>query len=186
MRYFWKAIETARRTLATPSKNQWYESIGWLIATLLGGLLPLWGGYLLLQLKGASPPLAEFVRHGEFALYSASILAAACFLVLREWPSGFFPYRIIFGMTMLAGMLVATLIFAGVFEANQNEDTAKALNMQFLQLFSVGLYAIALASAYTVTLIDLVGCTVDPREVQAEQDAELASEFHALEEPKNG
>ena len=183
-------ILSARRwafaVLSKPNKHHWYESFGWLVATLLGGLLPLWGSYVLFWLKGPSPQFSEFVRHGEFALYSASLLAAALFLILRDWAIGYFPFRMLFGMVVVAALLIATIIFAGVFEANQADDPAKILNINFLRPFSVGLYVVTLILAFIVTLIDMVGVTVDPQELQAEQDADLAEDFHALEDEENG
>lgn len=50
------------------SKRQWYEAVGWLTATVIGGLMPLWGKYLFLKLDKQQPALVDFLVHGEFAL----------------------------------------------------------------------------------------------------------------------
>jgi hypothetical protein len=181
----WAANASGRsfvNACSKPSKRNWYESLGWLGATLLGGLLPLWGSYMLFWVRGPSPSFGEFVRHGEFALYSASLLAAAFFLVLREWQEGFFPFRMIFGMVTMAALLLSAIIFAGVFEANRTAQGANSLNMPFLVPFSIGLYVFTLALCFLITLIDMVGFTYEPQEVQAEEIAELASDFHALKD----
>jgi hypothetical protein len=131
-------------------------------------------------LKGPAPEFSEFIKHGEFALYSAAMLAAACFLIMREWPTGYFPYRIIFGMLAVAGVVLSAIVFAGVFEANRPGAAAVNLNIEFLRPFSLILFVLSLLLAYLVTLIDMVGFSIDPRELQAEQDADLAAQFHAL------
>jgi hypothetical protein len=175
----WAAIV---RVVMMPTRRHWYESFGWLLATVLGGLMPLWGSYILFLLKGKTPQLNEFVIHGEFALYSAAMLAAACFLIMREWPSGYFPWRIIFGMSAVAGVVLSALVFASVFEANLTATSAATIDVDFLRPFSLVLFSAAFVLSYVVTLIDLVGFTIDPQELQAEEDADLASQFHALED----
>jgi hypothetical protein len=177
----WSAVV---RVVRKPTSRHWYESLGWIFATVLGGLMPLWGSYLLFLIKGKTPQLTEFIIHGEFALYSAAMLSAACFLIMREWPTGYFPMRIIFGMTAVAGVVVSALVFAGAFEASLTPTTPPTLDVEFLKSFSLYFFSLAFVLSYVVTLIDLVGVSIDPQELQAEEDAELANQFHALEGQK--
>jgi hypothetical protein len=51
---------------------------------LLGSLMPIWGTYFVLKLHQQPFHLNDFVKHGEFALYTAAFLAPALQLVVSN------------------------------------------------------------------------------------------------------
>ena len=73
------------RTLREASSEQWNESLGWLLYSLAGSTLPIWlGGYVLLPIFGRHFSWVEYGRHGEFALYSAALLAPTLRLIAKD------------------------------------------------------------------------------------------------------
>lgn len=59
-------IEAVRRT----KREHWSDAISWLFLNLIGGLMPLWGLWILLRLFSQSIGLGTFTERGEFALYT--------------------------------------------------------------------------------------------------------------------
>ena len=112
-------------SIRRPTSEEWRLSAGWLIATIVGGLLPLWGSYLMLKLGGESVFVADFVSHGEFALYSASLLAPVFFIILRELPAGF-PFRLWIGLVSVVLLLISALTFGCVFWIDRVPEGAVA------------------------------------------------------------
>ena len=65
-------------------EQYWVDATYWLILGSVGGLMPVWGGFFLLKLLSQSPDIYTFTQHGEFALYSASLLSAASYVITKE------------------------------------------------------------------------------------------------------
>src|SRR5437588_3999549 len=70
--------------LKTSESQDWWESSSWLLYNLIGGLLPMWGGLLLLYIFGHHDRWQQLISRGEFALYSAALLAPAVYVVLKD------------------------------------------------------------------------------------------------------
>ena len=63
--------------------HHWRDSLVWLVLTFSTGLFLFVGSFILLPYLGMSPNLRDLSRHGEFALYSISLLGSAVYVVMR-------------------------------------------------------------------------------------------------------
>src|SRR5438876_1135465 len=90
------------------------DTFEWLFYTMLGGLLPVWGGAILYRFFVGGATLLHFASHGEFTLYSAALLGPAIYIVVKEREEVSFPSRGSFVLSSIIFLLVAALIFAGI------------------------------------------------------------------------
>ena len=66
--------------------------------------------------------MSDFVSHGEFAIYAASLVSPASYLILRDYKRTiFFPGRILLGLCALVLLVFSVMIFsAGSFWCYQD------------------------------------------------------------------
>ncbi|MFT3878765.1 MAG: hypothetical protein QM703_03780 [Gemmatales bacterium] len=82
----------------------------WTVLTLALGLLPTWLLLLVQILTKKNPDLSDYVSHGEFALYTASILSGTLYIVSRNNPSGYFPMRPLLITVIVILIILSTLL----------------------------------------------------------------------------
>jgi hypothetical protein len=150
----------------------------WLFFTLIGGVLPTWGAVIIFALIGQSLTWSLFVSHGEFALYSASLIAPMFYTLTIDRPAGF-PYRGWFTALGLALLTFAAIIFVVTVLAAQGALVPRyRLNEAFLIVSSLVGYAFTVTLVYFVTMLDMLNPPANLLAVRAEQEAELARQFH--------
>ena len=177
-----------RPSLQRPTGEELKQLPAWLAAHVLGGLLPLWGSFLLLKLFSTDTELDDYVRHGEFALYAAAIAGSGLYLIFRELPAPF-PYRTGLGIFSILILLSSAIIFAGVFVATRLADqpeTLPPLNLGLLSAISIPLYLAALVSTVGATLLDMLRVSYDPRELPRMQMDELRNKVRSVEDNADG
>jgi hypothetical protein len=169
------------------TRKDWWRSFIWLVFTVIGGLVPLWGGWIILNLFGRQVSWFDFVRHGEFALYAAAFITPAFYLISKE-ATGTFPQRQFLLLVGLMGLLVATVIFAGVTAAiaPSSGGPLPSLNEQFLSRSSWILLVFSLIYAFAVTLTDTIRTQTDPQRIAREQQVDLERSFDDLGEGDGG
>ena len=100
------------------TKRHWADGLRWFGWNVMGGFLPLWGTLIGLRLTKQPMRLASVSSKGEFAIYSAALLAGCLYLVvkdfrlkdiksLREIRKGLFP-----SMGTVVLLLVALLLLS--------------------------------------------------------------------------
>ena len=91
---------------------------------------------------------ADFVAHGEFAFYAASIVSATFYIVARNYPIAMFPYRPYFLLFLIGICLWCSLITGGVFlgeAAPPSPERMAALTIPaFLLVMIVSVFALLL------------------------------------------
>jgi hypothetical protein len=100
--------------LAQAIIHNWKESSKWLLYTYIGGLFPVWGGFLLFSLYKKSPGLENFTDNGEFALYSAALLAPSLYYILKDYKESNFLYRHFFAAVAIVGLFISVLYYTAV------------------------------------------------------------------------
>lgn len=80
------------------NRQHWFDSGKWLGWAVLGGLLPLWGGWFLLMLFKHRERWPELISHGELAIYSAAFLASAIYVIQRDVGNISFVHREVFNL----------------------------------------------------------------------------------------
>ncbi len=84
--------------LRTAVGKNWKDSTSLMLYTLVGGLLPVHGGMLLFKLFSRVVQFSDFSDNGEFALYSAALLAPSLYLILKDYNTSNFLYRRAFAL----------------------------------------------------------------------------------------
>ena len=157
----------------TRSEN-WSDGGNWLLFTLIGGLLPVWGGAIILVLFGNEVSFASFTDHGEFAIYSAGLLASALLVVMREYRARF-RERAILGLLSLVLIIIATLIFTAA-SAGENETTLN-VNRTIMRNASVTLYCITVILTFFLTVLKEA---LEPRLEEISRTGALEDRFDEL------
>ena len=148
------------------SRQQLIESLKWITAVVMGGLLPLWGGYLMLLLFSQPVTLSDFASNGEFALYSAAFLTPALYLVGRDVRDPFV-HRQLFMLGGILMLIISVLLFAAVTAAATAALGAAQiggiqLDRNMLINWSLVLLAITSVFAFLVNLLDSILIGFDP------------------------
>ena len=164
----------------------------WLIAVMAGSLFPVWGSTILLKLLSQEIHFIDFIKHGEFALYSTAALAPALYLITKEkkvdeLKMPFLDKNLCGTFIFILGGL-AVLIFAGVLSVKNNQvDQNEILNTGFLAWSSLTIYALSILLLFFLTLADnILTNPTNPREMWKKGVDTLATNFDELDdEPDN-
>jgi hypothetical protein len=127
--------------------------------------MPIWGTYFLLKLHREHFYLNDFIKHGEFALYTAAFLAPALQLVVRNIKDAKYVLGTGAVLFALAGLVVAVNIYSGVVVG---VPYPQQLDETFLFRVSIVLFLSSLGFAVLVTLIEnqLVNPNVEKSEAE--------------------
>ena len=191
--------------LIAPLRSIGLESVldasWWVVLTFVGGLMPLWGGYLVLRAFSQEIGPFTFVGNGEFALYSAAILSAAIFEVSKELGSNAadfiksknkaerfslltritFPYHRGINIIGLALIVVAAIAFAIVSIA-RIPGSALALDQGFFQALTITLFFASILIGIIVTALGRPFISQMELKQRSDQPiTRLGQEFDALE-----
>src|SRR5258708_20892004 len=130
--------------------NSW---VGLGFTTVLG-FWQLWLGALAVQIL---PPhnveWMDFVRHGEFAMYSAALLATCLRFITRDTDSGNFVHRQWFGLLAFLGLAFSVALYCFVKAATQLGVTDK-ISEVVVAYTSVPMLGATLFFAFVVFLLD--------------------------------
>jgi len=175
--------------------NDWADAVYWLFWTLFGGLMPVWGGFLLLKLFSQNPTMQTFTQNGEFALYSTSTLAAAFYVISKE--SGLnlfraparendvlghirvgFPGRRLLGTTIFVLTVVSAFLFTGAVYA-QFPGVSLDLNNNLLHNATLSIFLITIFITFFITVIDNAWTRTDVPSMFGESYDKLEDQFDA-------
>jgi hypothetical protein len=156
----------------------------WLVYSLLGGLAPIWCGVIISKILSHPPTLGQFTAHGEFALYTAAIVAPAFHTLSRDLKVPGFKGRQFFLLASVCCMVIAVCIYVAV-SCAQIPGLMLAIgtiDQEFLRFFTPLLFVFAMGLAFIVTVLDYGRLSSDVREVVVEQRQELKDEFNKLKD----
>ena len=161
--------------------QDWYESFVWVLYILVGSLAPVYISVLILLIAGQSFYFLDFTRHAEFAIYSASILAASAYLIFKDKKRPF-PRRGIFGALIIFGLITSTALFASVTIFTKIAIISKflAVDESLVKSFSLYLYMASICIAFFVNVLDSVIPSEDVRAIESEQQENLYKAFKDL------
>lgn len=157
----------------------WRESGLWIGFTLVGGLMPLWGGMIILGLPEGPAPLHELIKHGELSLYSAALVAPALYIVVNERFTVPFPSRAALVLTGLLLLLSAAFLFGGVTALNVGVITVTVEENSVIGWTSV-LFLLSLVFVFLISLVETVRIYVDPHAAASARQHELEERFDDL------
>ena len=166
------------------TKGVWSDGLQWFGWTVIGGLIPLWGSAFLFTLTGRDPSWADFLSHGEFALYAASYAGGALYIAVRDFRKGSFPSRGPLVIVLVALLLFSTLTFAGVTLAPPlTGDAAEhtgSLNQPVLVGASVLLLFVTSVVALIVTVVENTLTGPDLAKSRKKSLKQLSEDFDKL------
>jgi hypothetical protein len=164
--------------------------------------MPIWATLILLNLHHQPFHFNDFVKHGEFALYTATFFAPALQLVVRNIKNS--KYALGTGAVLFAvvGLVFSGIIYAGVVGDSVSQQmpatlsqgpiprpqtpaptsavstpTVLGLDERFLLVFSTTLFASSLIFAFFVTLIENQPISADLRKSEEEGEKALGDKF---------
>ena len=130
----------------------------WSLASLVGGLMPLWTAMFLRRLHNQPIGIRDFAQRGDFALYSAAFLAPVIYQVaasVRRETSFLRTGAMTMSATMLAfSAIVFTAVNPDLITSHTADGavTSGPLNMSFLLKISWMLLIFGFAMAFAVFL----------------------------------
>jgi len=163
------------KTLRSSKWEDWKEALTCLLFTFVGSLVPVWGGAILIRLFSRWTGWFEFFRHGEFSIYSASLLSSTLYLMVKGtkelkatiiWP--------------IIGLLISAFLFAGVTSKNLFSSDKIILDEQFLFNFSWPLFSFSVLSFFFINLFINIHTSADVKKMAEEGYENLESNFDKL------
>lgn len=167
-------------SLARATRQDWGEGALWVSFTLVFGLLPVYGGALLLVLLRSRVSWSRFADRGEFAIYAAGLLAAALLVVFHEYKVGF-PERAMLGLFTVFLLVLAALLFFLAFAADAAPGLAENVNRGVVRLLSLLVYVAAVALAFLLAVMKEALQQPNMEGIRAERMRRLESDFDRLE-----
>jgi hypothetical protein len=148
--------------------------------SLLGGMAPLWIGWLIVKSTSGHPHIIDFSRQGEFALYAAALLAPAFYMVVHDRSEMPFAGRPMFVLLGLAGVLLAVACYTMVAPQTSKAVTFIALDRDFVGRGTIWLFVGSLA--FSLIVIGLDNARTDPEvwEIVKRQQQHLENDFDRL------
>ncbi len=172
------------RILADTDPKNWQDATYWLAYTLIGGLTPIWCGYLFLRIFSQHPTWDQFTEHGEFALYTAAIIAPAFHTVSRELKVPGLRGRSFFLIARFCSMFVAVCVYVAVSCTTLSVGLPTEIDQSFLRWLTIGLFLSTTLLAFLITVLDYARLSSDLRQVVAGQEQDLKDEFKHLRDQK--
>lgn len=164
------------RTIKSSQLSHWSDALMWLMYTLIGGLLPLWGGAVLIKLSGKWEGLSLFFHHGEFAIYSAALLAPTIYVITRAFRIAGKRVFLLFSFCFL---FISAILFAGV---KSGELFGMQLDIGFLRNATFELFAGSIVLSYLVNVFENVRLSVDIQQIRDQAYNDLSKKFDKLGE----
>lgn len=170
--------------LKETNRSHWREAGLSLAYSIFGSLAPVWGGFLLLRLFSRRPGWVDFSQHGEFALYSAAMLAPALYVVSRDLKVPGFAGRSVLILLCFLGIFVATCFFVAVTTAFMAPTPILKIDQPFLSQWTLVLFCLSCCISIVVAGLDQARVFPDIRETEARERKRLNDDFDRLEDTK--
>jgi len=143
----------------------------------LGGLLPLWGTALLLSLFGKSFILFEFLKNGEFVLYSASFIGGAMYTIRKD----VFPSKNFLNILFFSLLAICLLVFVAItISLFAKEEALPKLSPEVLTKISIAVFIVSTIACFLVTLADAAGAGADVPDAMKRDGKSLDRTFENL------
>jgi hypothetical protein len=162
------------------TRDNWYATGIWLFFTVCLGFLPFWIGLIWVKFSSRDAiNWADFLVHGELAMYSAALLSPCLRLITRDSARGIFVHRQMFSALCLIGMMFSIVLYCFV-KATTQLKGADGVNVQFMTQTSLPLLVVTLLFAALVFFVDQQRQNPDPEASSREQVTNLADKVRAL------
>jgi hypothetical protein len=166
-------------TLAECSQSEWNSAGMWLTFTVALGCIPFFIGALAVWvLSSQNIVWADFIRHGELAIYSAGLIAASTRLIAKDVNSLPFVHRQFFTLLSIL-FVIATISLYSIIKAAVFVQQPR-LNDGFIITFSLILVVCSIVFSFFIFLLDVHRVSFNPRAIADSQQDDLARDFKRL------
>lgn len=145
-----------------------------LLFTIMGSTLPLWGGALLIRLSDQWQSWSTFCFGGEFAIYSAALLAPILYIVLKDYRK---TQRSLIQFPVIIMLLTSAILFAGV---KSRELLGLTVDRLFLRDITLVLFISSLFVYYIVHFVEYARVDADLKKAQQKALRSLEKKFDEL------
>jgi hypothetical protein len=173
-------VKASLGALGHSTFTHWREAIYSHLYTAVGGLAPLWIGWIALTFFRRSPTIADFARNGEFALYSAAVLAPALYIVSTQVPptpiGGRAPlvlFCIAFTLCAVVGYVIVMPVASGLVGRVEVDEL-------FLVKGTLSLFGLSMLLSFLITVLHNIRSDPEVRAMVEAQQAELEENFDEL------
>jgi len=170
---------TPLEALRNTKWEHWRESLLLTLFTVGAGLSPVWVGLILLKVYHKTPSLVGFANNGDFAIYSAAIVAPLIYLIVKEHRVPF-ASRAIYTLASVVILTFSVASYAVVAPATVGVAPNLRPDMAFLAPVTLWAYALSVALALVVTALDNARMFPDVRAITERQQHDLDQRFDGL------
>jgi len=161
-----------------PNKCQhWIDAGTWIFWNVFWGLFPLWMGFFIFLVFQKNPRLIDFSDNGEFLIYGATMLAAAIYIVLKDYKTSKFRFRRLIATGCVVILIFIAVLFTGITAANTDRLRFFDVSRAFIRTMSYWIYFISIALAFFLTGLDNRRTRVDILEERELQLKTLEQDF---------
>jgi len=174
-----------RKTLKSSRREHWKDAFIYLILTMIGNLAPFWVSFSLSLLIGQWTGWLGFFRHGEFYIYSASILTSILYLVVYKSSQKYKMTNVL----LLVLVAISAVLFAGVTIEGilSTLSIPIPINVGFLFFSSFIIFLISVFLFFSLNLFENIRTSPDYAKIEKISYTNLENRLDNLrEEPKNG
>lgn len=166
-------------SLLATKREHWYHSLLMLLFASVGGLAPLWLGFIAYSLFGKSVALVDFASNGEFALYCAATVAPTLYLILHERAAR------LDGQTLLALIAVVVLLvsvaaYAVVVPVPSRLISNEFLDREFYATATLILFVVGAAFAFLIAALDLSRTNPAVQQIAESDQRELRAKYEEM------
>lgn len=154
---------------------QHWKTASWaLLYTLIFGLLPTWAAILMHAIFSVDLKFESLAGNGQFAIYSAALIATGLYFIAREFNVSKFSGRPIFLILLCVLLIVASLIVGSV-------TVSSAINLPidktFIMISSVLIFAFTVPIYFITAAKNESGIAEEYKNVHDKELEELMKKF---------
>jgi hypothetical protein len=189
-------MELIKELWNNSKRKHWGEGARWFSWNVIGGFLPIWATWIGLRMTKHPWSLQSVSSKGEFAIYSAALLAGSLYIVakdfrlkdiksMREMRKGLFPSMGTL-MLLLVGLLVlsaVTFTFVCLLDVIGEAGKPEILAMfdrVFICHTTQVLLALTIPLAILIVVADNALGEFDPQAISGREMADLKKKFKNL------
>ena len=167
-----------KKTLKSSKREHWKDTCSCLFLTMIGNLAPFWVSFLLILLFGQWAGWLEFFRHGEFFIYSASLLTSTLYLVIYKSSQKYKMTNIL----LFALLFISAVLFAGVTVEGllSTLSIPIPMNVKFLFFSSLILFVFSVFLFFSINLFENIRTSPDTAKIAETDYKDLENKFDTL------
>ncbi len=158
--------------------QHWIDAVKWIVWNIFWGLFPLWMGFIILRVFRKNPSLVDLSDNGEFLIYGATMLAAALYIVFKDYKSSKFPFRREIATGCVVILMIVAVLFTGISAANTDRLRFYDISREFIRGVSYWIYIISIVLAFFLTGLDNRRSRVDIIVERESQMRDLEKDFN--------